>query len=205
MRLYCASGMGSVAVEAVLLELGIAYEKRIIDVKGGEQRSPEYLAINPRGQVPALRLDDGSVLTESAAIAYYLAEAHGKGRLLPPLGSPRRGQVLRWLFFAAANLYETDLRYYYAERYTSDPGGVEGVRRSAAEQFERCSDIIEREIAEGPFLLGAELSVADPYIAMLAEWHWTPEAFFAKRPKLAGLRKAVASRPALAKLWAENF
>ncbi|MBB3064415.1 glutathione S-transferase family protein [Limibacillus halophilus] len=205
MKLYYAPGMGSFVVEAVLAELDLVCEREIVEVAKHEQSAPSYLAVNPRGQIPALVLDDGTVVTESAAIALYLAETYGKGLLLPPAGSPERASLLRWLFFASANLYEADLHYFYPHRYTRDKDGVEGVKAAAAEAFHRACDILETALGDGPFLLGQSFSIGDPYIAMLTEWHWDKPQLFATRPKLARLHAAVASRPRLAALWAQNF
>ena len=205
MKLYYSPGSGSFVVEAVLAELGRDYERQQVDIKGDEQFGPQFLAVNPRAQVPALQLDDGTVLTESAAIALFLADAGGGGGLLPAVGTPERGVVMRWLFFAAANLYEADLRLYYPQRYTSDEAGAPGVKQAAEQEFERCAGLIEQALDAGPFLLGATMSVADLYIAMLTEWHWDKARFFAAHPKLGGLNRSVAARPALGRLWAENF
>jgi glutathione S-transferase len=206
MLLYYAPNSGSFVVEAILAELGLAYERQLIDIRKGDQASAGFRAVNPRGQVPALVLDGGEVLTESAAIALHLAESAGdEPGLLPPAGSAARGELLRWLFFAAANLYENDLRYYYPDRYGGEGACLEALRAAAARQFEANCDLLEREIAEGPFFFGQRMTLLDPYIAMLTEWHWEPARFYAARPKLKRLRDAVAARPAIAGLWREYF
>lgn len=205
MKLFHSPGSGAFVVEAVLAELGIECERQVVDLKADEQFTARFLAINPRAQVPALLLDDGTVLTESAAIALFLADADSEDRLLPPRGSPARGTVMRWLFFAAANVYEADLRLFYPQRYTSDQRTAPAVKQAAEKEFERCADIIEQALASGPFLLGETMSVFDPYIAMLCEWHWDKPPFFAAHPKLARLHQAVAKRPSLAAIWARNF
>ena len=205
MKLYYSPGSGSFVVEAVLAELGLDYQRQLVDLKGDEQFTAEFLAVNPRAQVPALQLDDGSVLTESAAVALFLADTYPGGGLLPAVGTSQRGVVMRWLFFAAANLYEADLHVFYPQRYTTDETGAPAVKQAAEQEFERCAAIIEQALGTGPFLLGASLSVFDLYAAMLTEWHWDKVRFFDEHPKLARLNRAVAARPALARLWAENF
>jgi glutathione S-transferase len=82
-----------------LEEVGVPYELRFIDMLAGEQKQPELLALNPMGKLPTL-VDGGTVVTEAAAIAVYLADRYAPGRLAPPLDDPRRGAYLRWSFFS---------------------------------------------------------------------------------------------------------
>ena len=85
----------------LLEELGVPYELRVLNMKAGEQRRPEYLAINPMGKVPALKHGD-ALITEQVAIFLYLADLFPEARLAPPLGDPLRGPYLRWMVFYAA-------------------------------------------------------------------------------------------------------
>ena len=117
--------------------IGAGYEKIVVDTKQGAHRTPEYLQINPRGQVPALGLPDGSIVTESVAMVLHLADCHPDCGLQPPPGDPARAQLYRWLAFFATNLYEADLRYVYSDRYTTDESGTPGVRAMAAEDLRR--------------------------------------------------------------------
>lgn len=200
--LYWRERSGAFGPHAVLAELGLAAEEVRIDSKAGDNRTADYLAINPHGRIPALRLPDGEVMTESAAIALYLAELHPGAGLVPPPGDPRRAAVLRWLFFAVANLYETDLRFTYPDRYTSDPAGAAGVREAAEREFEANWAIAAGAFGEGgPYLLGGCFSIADPYLAMIAVWHPEPKRLLARLPALGRLVEAVRMRPALAALW----
>ncbi|WP_455373149.1 glutathione S-transferase family protein [Limibacillus halophilus] len=204
-KVYGRMDTGSFAVEAVLAELEQPFERVLVPRERPISEQLEFLAVNPRGQVPAVVTPQGEVLTESAAILITLAERHPEGGLLPPPQSPERAQVLRWLIFAAVNLYESDLRYYYADRYTGDQEGAAGVRAAAAAYFERQAALIESRVDErGPYLLGERFSLIDPYLAMLLSWHWQPEAFLPSVPKLARLMGAVAARPKIAPLWDEH-
>ena len=129
--LYWARETGAMAPQIILEEAGASYERVVLDYEEGEETQTEYLAINPRGQIPALGLPDGSVMTESAAIVLHIAESHPEVGMLPMAGSVERAQVYRWLFYAVANLYETDLRLYYSDRYTADAACAESVEVSA--------------------------------------------------------------------------
>jgi glutathione S-transferase len=204
-KLYWAQETGAMAPQIILEEIGASYERIILDLGDGEELQPEYLAINPRGQIPALVLPDGSVLTETAATLLHLAGANPDAGLLPPEGSLERARVYRWLFYAASNIYESDLRLYYSDRYTSDIDCAEAVKLAAREYMDKSWDIFEAELGEGPFLLGNQYSVIDPYLLMLAYWHEAPEKLFARCPGLGRLCEAVRQRPAIERIWLQHY
>jgi glutathione S-transferase len=102
------AGSESAVVEALLEEAGTDYE--VIAVERGTAGPEGFSRISPLGQVPALVLPDGTAMTESAAIAIYLADLYPKIRLAPPHGSPQRATYLRWMIYLAANIYMSNLR-----------------------------------------------------------------------------------------------
>ena len=195
--LYSYDGSGGFAVEAALVKAGAPYELVAVDTGKGEQNRPEFVAMNPMRQVPALILPDGTVMTESAAIVVHLANAFPDKGLAPKPATAAHARFLRWMFFMAANLYEGDLRYFYSERYTADPAGAEGVKSAGAAHMKKSFAIVEDALAQGPFLCGPDLTMADVYLAMLTDW--SPEPIAA--PRLLAVRKAVAADPAIAPLW----
>lgn len=195
--LYSHDGSGGFAVEAALVKAGATFKTIVIDTAKGEQERPDFVAINPMRQVPALVLPDGTVVTESAAIVVHLANTFpGKG-LAPSPGSSGHARFLRWMFFMAANLYEGDLRYYYPERYTADATGIDGVKAAGAGHMEKSFAIVEDALAKDRFLCGSVLTMADVYLAMLTAW--SPEPITA--PRLAAVRAAVAGDGTIGPLW----
>ena len=196
-KLYWAEDSGALAPHIVLQELGVEYELDFVDLEKGEESTPDFLAINPRGQVPALVLDDGTILTETAAILLHLADCHPRSRLLPPMGSRERALIYRWLFFAAVNLYEGYLRFYYSDRYTTRESQSGEVRNAASEYLDVNWGQLENALGEGPYFLGESYSVLDPYLLTLSNWHQDTEALFASNPKLQCLCAAVRSRAAV--------
>ena len=203
-KLYWSADTGALAPQIVLEEIGIDYQRLVVDIEAGEEMTPAYLAINPRGQVPALVLPDGSVITESAAMILHLAEAQGDGVLLPAAGSSARAMLYRWLFFAASNLYEGVLRLYYSNRYISNPEHAGEVEASARGFIDSNWALLEDAIA-GPYFLGEDYSVIDPYLLMLSNWHEQPQTLFTDNPKLATLCRMVRDRPAVQRIWAQHF
>src|SRR5690349_22044691 len=111
--LYGSQSTASLVVHWLLIELGIEHELHLLDFDRHEQKSPEYLAINPQGRVPALLLD-GQVLTESAAIAMHLADLHPQAGLAPAIATPARAAYYRWMFFCAYTLMPAYRSWFYA-------------------------------------------------------------------------------------------
>jgi glutathione S-transferase len=197
-KLYWRERTGAFAPAAVMEELGIRYEGIHLDEQG--HNTAEFRAKNPMAQIPLFILPDGSAMTESGAIALYLAETKPESGLAPLPDDPIRAQFLRWFIFAQVNLYETNLRYFYSDRYTSDAAGADGVKRAAAERFDRLWDMTATAI-QGPFYFGARFTLLDIYLAMLVAWHFEPPALLKQQPKIAKLVEATLARPATAEVW----
>lgn len=122
--LYGSKSTASLVVHWLLIELGIEHELRLLDFDKREQKSPNYLAINPQGRVPTLVID-GLPLTEAAAITMHLADLHPAAGLAPAVGSPLRAQYYRWMFFCANTLQPAYRDWFYP----AEPAG-EGQHRS---------------------------------------------------------------------------
>ncbi|GAB5471717.1 MAG: glutathione S-transferase family protein [Rhodospirillales bacterium] len=200
--LYWSKSSGAFPVAVMLQAAAAPHDLREIALGEMEQQGEAFLKVNPRGQVPALVLPDGQVMTESAAICLYLGDRHPECGLLPGLDDPARAQVQRWLIFAATQLYEDDLRIYYPERYTSESAGVPGVKQSALEAFDRHAGLLQEAIAVGPFFLGARMTILDVYLAMLASWHPKATPGAGRFPVFRALSEAVRADPRVAPLWA---
>lgn len=204
-KLYWAPNSAALAPQAILEEAGAPYEILPVDLKAGAQRSPDYLALNPGGYVPALVTADGQVLTESAAIMLTLAERHPETGLLPAAGDPARGTLLRWLFYLTNTVQEAYKRFYYAARYSTDPADAPRIRQKAtADLLERWA-VVERHLASGgPFVLGRRASVADIYLLMLATWYEPLLQMLDACPSVRRCCEALAQRPAIAKVLAAH-
>jgi glutathione S-transferase/GST-like protein len=203
--LYWSADTGAFAVQAVLEELDQPYERVMVDTKQGRHREPGYRALNPMMQVPTLRLPDGTVITESAAMVLHLCDAHPGPELLPAPGSTGRAVAYRWLFWLATGLYEADLRYYYADRYTSEPEGAAGVKQAALERMDRLVALAEELLGQGPYVLGERFSAVDIYLFMLVLWHPARHEVLARHPRLGGHARRLRTRPAIDRIWADNF
>ena len=143
----------SSATRAMLEELGAPYDMVALNLAAGEQRTPDYLAINPMGKVPAIR-DEGVLITEQPAILMHLADLYPERNLAPPPGDPLRGAWLRWMVFYGS-CFEPAMMDFSRKREPVPPmqcgyGDYDSVMRVVAAQLER-----------GPWLLGERFSAAD--------------------------------------------
>lgn len=202
--LYSSNFTGSMAPEALLEEIGTDYRKIAVDLEAGENFKPEYLAVNPMGQIPALELPDGTLMTESAAMLLHITDCHPEANLAPPAGSSERAVFLRWMVFMAASLYTTDLRLYEADQFTNDKSGEEGVMASGRADMDRFFAILNDALDPGPYLLGQTYSAADIYLWMLAAWHPEQEILMETNPRIKKLVDLVLARPVIARVWAAN-
>ena len=203
-KLFWAKSLGSMAPEVLFEEIGAEYEKIAIDIEKQENRSAEFLAVNPTGQVPALVLPDGTVMTESAAMVLHICDRHPEAKLAPPAGSPESARFQRWLVFMAATVYTADQRLYYADRMTTDAAATAGIEAAARADMDRYFGLVNDALDPGPYLLGETYSAVDVYLWMLAKWHPDEKQLFADNPRIAKLTDLVEARPAVAKVWAEN-
>ena len=202
--LYGRKGSGSFVVEAMLAETD--QRCKIVDAAPGADGKPHaaLLKLNPLGQVPTMVLPDKTVMTESAAIVIYLGDRHAKAGLAPARKSKRRAAYLRWLTFMSANIYPSDLRLYYADRYSIDPNATDGIKAAAVAALDREWAILVKALGKGPWLLGKKFSAADIYAAMLSTWNPDLPAFYAKHPNVKSLCDAVRARPKITPIWTAN-
>lgn len=202
--LYWEVLSGAIAPQAMFEEMGLAYRKVPVDMEAGEHRSSEYLAVNPTGQVPALRLPDGTVIGESAAMVLVLGERHPEAGLVPAIGDPDRPTFLRWLVFMAASVYMTFVRANHPERFTLDASATEPVRLAALRDVDRYFAILDDAVA-GPYFLQRGFGALDIYLCMLTVWYPDRDRLFAANPRLGGLCRTVEQRPACARVMAEHL
>ena len=176
-------------VRWMLEEIGEPYETVLLDY-GTTMKSPDYLAVNPMGKVPAIRHGD-TVVTEAAAICAYLADMFPDRGLAPPPGKPRRGAYYRWLFFAAGPLEAVVTGKALGLLAPEDKKGVAGYG-----SHEDVIDTLEKAVSGGPFLCGEQqFSAADVYVGAQIGWGMM-FGMIEKRPALADYVARLQSRPA---------
>jgi glutathione S-transferase len=202
--LYGDLGSGAFSAEAALAEAGAPYSFEPVSLDKNEQKQPAFLAINPSGKIPALRLPEGEIVTESAAILLTLADHFPQARLLPPQASPDRAQAYRWLAFMAGEIYPMVEIADYPERFTPAGGDAPALRALARGRIRERILIIENMI-RSPFLLAGGFSILDIYAAMFSRWSLEADWKLVNLPKLMALADAVSQRPAIAPVWQRHF
>ena len=204
---YGDKGSGAFSAEAALSEVGAPYEFHLISLEKNEQKTPEFLAINPSGKMPAVKLPEGQILTESLAILLTIADHFPNARLLPPQASVERARAYRWLAFMASEIYPMVEVSDYPERFAPKGEDSEALRQKARERIRERLLIVERQVA-GPWFLAGGFSILDIYAAMFSRWRgslgkdWAAEGHI---PKLDALSKALSQRPAIQPIWKRHF
>ncbi len=193
--LYGSASTASLVVHWLLIELDIAHTLHLLDFDSQQQKSAEYLALNPQGRVPTLVID-GQVLTESAAIAMHLADLHPQAALAPAPGTPARGDYYRWLCFGVYTLMPA----YRAWFYPDEPAGaehVDAVKERARVRIEAAwQQVADHLAAHGPYLLGEQVSAADFVLTMLMRWSRNMPRPTDAWPVLQAYARRMKERPA---------
>jgi glutathione S-transferase len=200
-KLYGRPGSGSLAVQVALEEAAAPYERIWV---GQESADVErFRQLNPTGKVPALMLPDGTLMFESAAMLTHLALIHPDAKLAPPPGTTRHALFLQWMVFMSANLYESVLRIYYSVRFSSrGDADSDAIREQGTADFLTHAQLIGRGLR--PYVLGAEYSIADAYLYMLAGWYPDMAELRARVPGLGAHAELMRARPAIAKVEADH-
>ena len=150
-------------VRWMLEEVGQPYETVLLDY-ATTMKSPDYLAINPMGKVPAIKHGD-VVVTEAAAICAYLADAFPAAHLAPPVNDPRRGTYYRWLFFTAGPVETAGINHAFGVTLTPERSRTAGYG-----SLKQVLDTLESLLATGPYLLGEQFTAADVYLGSQIGW-----------------------------------
>lgn len=169
-KLYWDAGTAAMAPHAVLEEIGAAHELVRIDCDKGEQRSAAYRKLNPNARLPTLD-HDGMIMFEAAAICLYLCELHPEAKLMPEVGSPKRGLFLQWIVFLTNTVQEALMQWHHSEYYADAADCQRAVAAYSEIKIDKLWQQVDAALGrDGPYLLGETFSVADIYLAMLSRW-----------------------------------
>jgi len=164
MKLYWSPGACSQAPHILLHEIGLYHEAARVDLRTKKlEDGSDYLAINPKGAVPALELDSGEVLTENAVILQYIGDRTNWPEVLPPLGDFRRYRVLEMVNFITTELHK---RFGFLFNREATDEFKQFVKADLAKKL----DWIDERLGAGPFLFGEDLTLPDPYLFVIARW-----------------------------------
>lgn len=186
MKLYYAPGACSLSPHIVAEEAGVVLELAEVDLKAHRTKDGgDYFAINPKGSVPALVLDDGQLLTEGPAIVQYIADRNPASGLAPACGTLERYRLQEWLTFINGEIHKTFGPLFH--------GASGDVRKQTSETIEKRFAFVEKTLAVKPFLLGDTFTAADAYFFVMLTW--AKKMHIALSPTLSAWFDRVAARP----------
>ena len=196
LTLYHAAPSRSSIVRWMLEEIGEPYDIHLIDLSRAENRTPDYLAVNPMGKVPALRHGD-AIITEAAAICAYLADEFPQARLNLPTGNPRRGIYLKWLFFGPSCIEPAMIDRAYPRR--------EEPRRAMLGygDFDVLMNVLARSVSAGRYLMGEQFTAADVVIGSGLRFGMMFK-LIPERPEFTAYVGRLGERPALQRAVAKD-
>lgn len=198
MKLFYAPGTCALASHIALEDTGAAYEVVRVDLAGGEQRKPEYLKINPKGRVPALATDRG-ILTENPAILAFVAQSF-PAKTLAPLDDPFAfAQMQSFNSYLCATVHVNHAHGRRGARWADDAAAIEEMKRKVPETMAACFELIERDMFKGPWVMGAQYTVADAYLFTVAEWLESDGVDPKRFPKVLDHRTRMRERAAVKK------
>jgi len=196
LTLYHIAPSRSSIVHWMLEEVGQPYDIHLLSMNRGENRAPEYLAVNPMGKVPALK-HCNVVITEAAAICAYLADEFPQAGLNVPIGDPRRGVYLKWLFFGPSCIEPAMTDRAFPRK--------EEARRAMLGygDFDTVMDVVAKAVAPGPYLIGERFTAADVIVGATLRWGMMFK-LIPERPEFTAYTARLAARPALQRAEAKD-
>ena len=169
LELYYFPDNASLAPHLLLAETQIEYSLKLVDRESNAQKSSEYLKLNPAGRIPTL-VHDGLVVFESPAICIYICELDAGSKFIPPIGHTNRPIFFQWLAYLNNTLQAEFMVWRYPDRHTIDKKGIDGIKAAQDSRLVEILALLDEELCEKPFLLGADVSACDHFLFMLALW-----------------------------------
>ena len=189
MKLYYSPGACSQAAHIVLHETGLKHDSEAVDIRAKKTASDgDYLAINPKGAVPALGIGD-EILTENGAILQYIGDKAGNETLLPGAGMERY-RVIEWLAYLGSDVHKS-----FGPLFS--PASSDDIKQSARDLVGKRFDFLEASLEGKDYLTGPSMSVADPYLFAMLGWTGHLGIDLAKWPTLVAFRRRMEERPSV--------
>lgn len=199
LKLYYGVGTCALASHIALEEAGADYTADRIDMKANQQNSPDYLAINPKGRVPALVTDHG-VLTETPAILTFIAQSFPKANLAPLGDAFAFAQVQAFNSYLCSGVHISHSHKMRGARWASEETSFEDMRRKVPENMRAGMAMIESKMLRGPWVMGENYTICDPYLFTVSNWAKNDGVDLAEFPKVAAHRERMKQRPAVEKV-----
>ena len=197
-RLYYATGTCALATHIALEEAGAPYEAVAVDFSAQAQRSPEYLAVNPKGRVPALVTESGT-LTETPALLLFVAQRFPSAELAPLADPFLLAQVQEFNSYLCATVHVAHAHGRRGARWADDDAAIAAMRRKVTANMTECFELIEHKLLQGPWVIGERYTICDPYLFTIASWLEGDGVDTGKLPRVIEHRSRMLARPAVRK------
>lgn len=196
LKLYVSPGSCSLAAHIALEEAGADYVAEKVELAKGAQHQPDFLAINPKARVPALVTDRG-ILTENPAILAYIAQTHPGSGLAPLDDAFAFGRIQSFNAYLASTVHVAHAHRPRGSRWADDPAALEAMKLKVPKNMADCFELIETTMFAGPWVMGDQYTIADPYLFTIASWLESDGVDPARFPKVLDHRNRMAERPAV--------
>lgn len=201
LTLYFASGACSLASHIALEEAGADYQAKLVDFSANVQQSPDYLAINPKGRVPALVTERG-ILTESPAILIYIAQLFPNAKLAPLDDPFAFAQLQSFNSYLCSTVHVAHAHRARGRRWVDEESSLADMRRKVPKTIGACFELIEQKMLKGPWVMGGQYTVADPYLFTIGRWIESDSVDIKTFPRVYEHHLRVAERPNVRKTLA---
>jgi glutathione S-transferase len=203
LKLYYAPGTCALASHITLEEVGAPYSAERLNFKNNQQQSADYLKINPKGRVPALVTDSG-VLTETPAILAFIAQSFPQAKLAPLDDPMAFAQVQSINSYLCSTVHVAHAHKGRGYRWATEETSFADMKRKVPDSMTACFSLIERDMLKGPWVMGEQYTICDPYLYTISGWLQGDGVDLSKLPKVVAHRKRMEERPAVATVLAEE-
>ena len=204
LKLYYSPGSCALASHIALQEAGAAYTAERVDFKTNQQNSADYLAINPKGRVPALVTDRG-ILTETPAVLVFIAQSFPRAKLAPLEDPFAFAQMQAFNSYLCSTVHVAHAHRGRGYRWANEEASFADMKRKVPETMAACFALIERNMLRGPWVMGDSYTICDPYLFTLAQWLEGDGVDVSALPRVIDHRKRMAERPAVRKVMEEQL
>jgi glutathione S-transferase len=203
MKLYLAKGTIAIAVAIALEEAGLAFTPEVMDFSAGAQTQAGYLAINPKGRVPSLITDHGT-LTETGAILEYIATLAPQAGLVPD-DAFAAAKMREVMYYIASTLHVNHAHKMRGHRWADQDASLADMRAKVPQTMQAACAYVEAEVLQGPFVLGDQISLADCYLFLVTTWVAGDGVDMTNLPKLAAFAAGMEARPSVQAVRARGW
>jgi len=196
-KLYYAPGTCALATHIALEEAGASYEAVRVDFGSQAQRSPEYLAVNQKGRVPALVTESGT-LTETPGLLLFVAQHFPQAELAPLSDTFTLARVQEFNSYLCSTVHVAHAHGRRGARWADDPAAIEAMKRKVPATMTECAELIERKL-QGPWVMGEQYTICDPYLFTIGTWLEGDGVDTTKLPRIVEHRRRMLARPAVQK------